>query len=59
MGIYKITKAVSSIGGGVFKMKTSHKVAIGVATAVAAAAAGAAIARASLSRTLQRFCLSP
>ena len=55
MGIYSFTKAVSLVGGGVFKMKTRHKVALGVATAVtAAAAAGAAIAKAQQAKKQER-----
>lgn len=54
MGIYSFTKAVSLVGGGVFKMKTRHKVALGVATAVTAAAAGAAIAKAQQAKKQER-----
>lgn len=54
MGIYSFAKAASLIGGKAYKMKTGHKIAIGVATAVTAAAAGAAIAKAQQAKNQER-----
>ncbi len=54
MNIYSITKAVSKIGGGVFKMKTGHKIALGIATAAAAVAVGSAIAKSAQAKNQER-----
>ena len=45
MKIEKITAAITTAAGKVFKMKTSQKIAIGAAAAVAAAATGVVIAK--------------
>ena len=45
MKIEKITAAITTAAGKVFKMKTSQKIAIGAAAAVAAAATGVIIAK--------------
>lgn len=45
MDIKKITSVATYAAGKVLKMKTSHKIAIGVASAVTAAAAGTVIAK--------------
>ena len=54
MNIYSITKAVSKIGGGVFKMKTGHKIFLGLAAAVTAAAIGSAIAKSNQAKNQER-----
>ena len=54
MNIYSITKAVSKIGGGVFKMKTGHKIVLGLATAVTAAAVGSALAKSAQAKKQER-----
>ena len=54
MNIYSITKAVSKIGGGVFKMKTGHKVFLGLAAATAAVAVGSAVAKSAQAKNQER-----
>ena len=54
MDIKAITKTVSTVGGKALKMKTGHKIAIGVATAVTAAAAGTAIAKKQQAKRQER-----
>ncbi len=54
MDIKSITKAVSTVGGKVMRMKTGHKIAIGVATAVTAAAAGTVIVKKNQAKKQER-----
>ena len=54
MNIYSIKKAVSKLGGRVFKMKTGQKIFLGVAAATAAAAVGSAVAKSAQAKNQER-----
>lgn len=54
MNIKKVTSVVTTAAGKVAKMKTSHKIALGVATAVTAAATGTVIVKKSQAKKQER-----